>query len=281
VFQLAAPEPLAQPEPEPEPELKPLAAVPTSLETYAEVEEEPQEEADGDLFPGLRSRDSRQRYFAALAAEGIFELEAPTVPGVPPQREPMAAAPSIPETPFVPETSEPAPVPPAPAVTPLAERAVAPPPFLAWADAAPFAELTEPPLAEPPLEPAPVLEAEPVFEEPFPLPAPVPSPAPAVERTPEPVATATLGELYLRQGHPHEAERIFREVVEREPANAAARAGLEHARQQASEPRPLDAADLLAGFDPGRASGGPNARKIFLLNSYLERLRRGRRRDVS
>lgn len=319
VFQLAAPAPTA----ETEPELQPLAVVPTSQETYAEVEEEPEEDADGDLFPGLRSRASRQRYFAAFAAEGIFELEAPTVPGAPPQRQPVAAAPPPAQEPLEPELP---PIPPAPAVTPLAERAAAPPTFLAWADAAPFAELTEPPLAEPPLEPAPVLAAEPVFApapvfapepvfeepvleavpepvfdldstaemaemevvpepifepEPLPPPAPVISPVPVIERAAEPVATVTLGDLYLRQGHPHEAERIFREVVEREPANSAARAGLEHARQQAREPRPLDAAELLAGFEPGRAPGSPNARKIFLLNSYLERLRRGRRRDVS
>jgi tetratricopeptide (TPR) repeat protein len=39
-------------------------------------------------------------------------------------------------------------------------------------------------------------------------------------------ATVTLGELYLRQGHQDEAERIFRLVVEREPDNASARAAL-------------------------------------------------------
>ncbi len=39
-------------------------------------------------------------------------------------------------------------------------------------------------------------------------------------------ATVTLGELYLRQGHQDEAERIFRLVVEREPDNAPARAAL-------------------------------------------------------
>ena len=32
-----------------------------------------------------------------------------------------------------------------------------------------------------------------------------------------PAATVTLAELYLRQGHTEEAQRIFGEIVEREP----------------------------------------------------------------
>ena len=51
-------------------------------------------------------------------------------------------------------------------------------------------------------------------------------PEPRRPRPAEPAATATLGELYLRQGHLGEAERIFREVLRREPDNAAAREGL-------------------------------------------------------
>lgn len=39
-------------------------------------------------------------------------------------------------------------------------------------------------------------------------------------------ATATLGEVYLKQGHWAEAEQIFRQVLEREPNNAASLAGL-------------------------------------------------------
>ena len=106
----------------------------------------------------------------------------------------------------------------------------------------------------------------------------------------EPMATATLGQLYLRQGHHAEAERIFHEVLRREPDNPAARAGLEHmAGPAAPEPAgrkapPLDAAQLLAGFQPaaGQAgAAGVAARKVFLLNRYLQRLRRGSARDVS
>ncbi|HVT18609.1 MAG TPA: tetratricopeptide repeat protein [Thermoanaerobaculia bacterium] len=83
-------------------------------------------------------------------------------------------------------------------------------------------------------------------------------------------ATATLGELYLRQGHLAEAERIFQEVLRREPGNQAARqalAGIESRR------RPLDAAGLLAELDQRKPDAGPKERKRFLLLSYLQRLR--------
>jgi hypothetical protein len=119
-------------------------------------------------------------------------------------------------------------------------------------------------------EPA-ILEAAPV--EPV---APAPPPAPAAG----PAATVTLGELYLRQDHPGEAKRIFEEVLRREPDNAAAREAL---AQLAAGQRPLAARDLLAGYEPGEEGGEAEAkaRKVFLLNSYLKRLRRGSQRDVS
>jgi hypothetical protein len=136
-------------------------------------------------------------------------------------------------------------------------------------------------------EPAP----EPVFApEPLPEPEPVSEPEPPREVLEAPpagaVATATLGELYFRQGHYAEAERIFREVLEREPGSAAARAGLE--RLAALGPQPetplLDARRLLAGYRPDTkrpADAELRSRKIFLLGRYLERLRLGRPNDVS
>lgn len=62
-------------------------------------------------------------------------------------------------------------------------------------------------------------------------PPPVAEPAPPapVAATPGPVAelaSATLGELYSSQGHPDKAIEVYRQVVEREPANERARARL-------------------------------------------------------
>jgi hypothetical protein len=97
-----------------------------------------------------------------------------------------------------------------------------------------------------------------------------------------PQATATLGELYLRQGHLVEAERIFREVVDREPDNAAARDALAQIQRRRAAGRPLDASQLLAGFTAAsEPNGPPRSRKAYLLQSYLTRLRLGRRPHVS
>ena len=159
-----------------------------------------------------------------------------------------------------------------------------------WSPSAPTVEMELLPSIEPVEEPArmpqpygePILAAPapptpPAPEEPPPLPEPAPvQPPPA----PEPVATATLGELYLRQGHYQEAARIFHEVLQREPGNPAALAGLERlASTPPPEPQeapPLDAEQLLAGYRPEPQEAGPagmRRRKIFLLNRYLERLR--------
>jgi thioredoxin-like negative regulator of GroEL len=151
-------------------------------------------------------------------------------------------------------------------------------------------------------EPAPAPEkaasAVPAAEEPVPVaitapaaePAAVEPPAPAVE-SPAPVATAaagataavvaaagtsatvTLAELYLRQGHTEEAERIFGEILQREPGNAAAREGLTRLTGGRQPPRQerLDARQLLAGLNDPQAS--PTARRAHLLQSYLARLR--------
>lgn len=92
---------------------------------------------------------------------------------------------------------------------------------------------------------------------------PASGPAPVAE----PVS-ATLGDLYLRQGHVEEAGEIFRRVLAREPENAVARQGL--AALAGVEARELTAAELLAGAPAGE---GPRARRMRLLRRYLERLR--------
>ena len=45
-----------------------------------------------------------------------------------------------------------------------------------------------------------------------------------------PLATPTLGELYLAQGHRREAAEIFQRVLEADPKNQRAREGLERIR---------------------------------------------------
>ena len=107
--------------------------------------------------------------------------------------------------------------------------------------------------------------------------------AEVAEPAAEPAATATLGEIYLRQGHLGEAKRIFDEVLRREPDNPAAHEGLLRLASRRQERRPLEGRDLLAGYEPGDEDGAveAKARKAFLLNSYLTRLRRGGQRDVS
>jgi tetratricopeptide (TPR) repeat protein len=243
------PEPPSPPAPE-------IAAAPVAASVAVLEEPEPEHV----LFPGMASRDSRRRYLAGLASEGLFHLD------------------------LTPETLEPEPV------------------------EVPAVEL-EPPRAEAVAVAAPVFAAPVVAEpEPEPEPAATPEPGPAAA-APEPIATATLGDLYLRQGYPAEAERIFREVLRREPESAAALEGIAKLSPPAvpeaaeaagiseagasSEAPPVEArdalagdllaGDLLAGYQPAGRSGPAEgrARKAFLLSRYLERIRRGGRRDVS
>ncbi len=278
----------------------PAAAAPAiapAAVAVAEWEEEP--EPEDVIFPGLASRESRSRYLRALAAEGLFAFdltaEAAALPAPPPpspapavfepepEPEPLLAfheeravaveevAPALEEPPAAAE--------PEAVVTGFSwevveEPAPAAAPEPAWAAPAeePVFEIEEqtPWAAEPePVVPAPAAPETPVLEAP-------PSPVQA----PSPVATVTLGELYLRQDHPGEAKRIFEEVLRREPDNAVAREAL---AQLAARQRPLAARDLLAGYEPGEEGGEAEAkaRKRFLLNSYLQRLRRGSQSHVS
>ena len=278
-----------------------LGEPPPSPPPPAPVFAEEETDGDADLFPGLTSRATRERYLSSFESEGIFELGVtPIAPSeVPLPADPPGASPLVPPVAMPTE-------PPLPAESVLAVTAFEPPgisePEPAVEDASWLEEI--PPVQEA----APVPEPEPVvFEDLAPLPPPVLTPEepaadlwaddditplpelpePEIEEPePEPVSSVTLGELYLRQGHAEEAEQIFREVLEREPGNGAALAGLdrveesrrtEPVRAEAPPPRHLDAGALLAGF---HGQGGMTARKVFLLNRYLDRIRGSRlRRD--
>ena len=241
----------------------PAAAAPVIAAAPAAPEEEP--EPAGVLFPGLASRERRSRYLSSLVSEGLFfpDLTPPPAPAPPP----LAAAPPPVEVAWEAIEEEV----PAPPVSEPAWEAPEPLETAEWG--APEAELPVfPEIAPPAFEEAPVFEIEertPWSVEPEPI-------APA-----QPAATLTLAELYLRQGHRGEAERIYREVLRREPDNAAAREGL--AALPPAAHRSLEARDLLAGYEPGEEGGDAEvtARKVYVLNSYLQRLREGGHRDVS
>jgi hypothetical protein len=90
------------------------------------------------------------------------------------------------------------------------------------------------------------------------------------EGRPSPEATVTLGRLYLDQGHRLEAETVFRTVLEAQPGNAEALAGL---REATGGHRELRAGDLV-DQDVLDASTSLE-RKRLVLESYRHRLRAG------
>ena len=82
-------------------------------------------------------------------------------------------------------------------------------------------------------------------------------------------ATATLGRLYLRQGHYREAHEIFAQVLEARPDHPVAKRALR--RIELRSDWPLGAADLLPEAE---AEHGPEARAKRLLEQYRERVLR-------
>ncbi len=89
-------------------------------------------------------------------------------------------------------------------------------------------------------------------------------------------ATATLGELYLKQGHRQEAKEIFRRVLEQDPGN---RTALESLARLEGRSKPLSAADLLAvRTASGRIPEGLTAKKVLVLGNYSKHLRAAARR---
>jgi tetratricopeptide (TPR) repeat protein len=127
-------------------------------------------------------------------------------------------------------------------------------------------EVTEAAAVETPAEEAPA--EEPVAEAPAAQAPAAEAPAPAApprELDRGAAATATLGALYLAQGHLEDARETFEQVLGRDPEDVEARAGLEEvARRQAA----TVALPLPVAADPGR-----NRAKIEALERYLGRIR--------
>lgn len=115
--------------------------------------------------------------------------------------------------------------------------------------------------------------------------APKPSP-PAAEPLPEtgdvdevPGATVTLANLYMQQGHLQDAKAAFDEVLEREPENSEAMAGLEEVRRLHSESL-VDSPEIAEPPPNEEELGGDlGARKIQALNDYLQRIRAAEKRQ--
>lgn len=110
------------------------------------------------------------------------------------------------------------------------------------------------------------------------MPAAPPSRAESAPRA----ASATLGELYLSQGHLNEAEESFLSVLEARPGDSAAMAGLESVRlQRGDESGAFSEGEVVAAEESNVIVGGLTARKAALLRDFLARIRRGAQRHVS
>jgi hypothetical protein len=91
---------------------------------------------------------------------------------------------------------------------------------------------------------------------------------------PPAASTPTLAQLYLEQGHAEEAAEIFEQVLEREPGNPVARAGLERVERERVR---VTARSLLSGFDSG---GGLSAKQAHVLRRWAALLREAHSRDA-
>ncbi len=266
-LQPALPEELTQPPAIAEPIAQPLEAPVAAASSQGDA-----------IFVGLDGPAVVSRYLRGLAAEGIFPLAFP-LPKALPRRAVEASAAILPAEPAVdlrdaPTLEQPAfappalplPVEPPPAVEPealtaievepLSPEPVPVEPLAGGLELEPFDADVERAISDlvpvpPPVTVAPAQPSVEELAETPPAAAPMPVTAAAQE-------TATLGDLYLRQGHTQEAERIFGAVLERDPANDLARRGLGQAQEALRQ-----------------APGGLSGRRARALRDFLGRLRRG------
>ncbi len=201
----------------------------------------------------------------------------PAAPAAPAAASPATTAASPPPQPLTTASpGAPAPSPETPAAARWWERPTeaAATPVPAPAAAAPAPAAVAPTPAEAPLPPTPPAQRSPLAEtagvelQPSGDLGALASP----ELRPSDPGTATLGELYLRQGYVREAEEIFKQVLARDAENEAALAGLEAIGRRRTQK--LTAAEIVAG-DEDTEVRGLTARKIQLLTRYLGKLRRG------
>jgi tetratricopeptide (TPR) repeat protein len=198
----------------------------------------------GTVFGGLGTPADRRRYVAALIQGGVFGVvgQESTVAEVV-EPEPAAAFEERTPTPSAPEE--------------FSWDSVAVEPV-----AAPNSPLDAAPPLEEAVEAAPAAEEREVIEVTADADAALEAPAPPPAEEIQP--TATLGELYLSQGHRQEAQTIFERVLEAQPDHPGAREGLETALRQAAP----------------AVRQGVTARKVAMLQDFLKRVRGGSEHHV-
>jgi hypothetical protein len=141
-----------------------------------------------------------------------------------------------------------------------------------------------PPVAEAPVEAEVEALVEPMVEpEPEAFVAPDIPPPPAAEMQ-APLVSTTLAELYFNQGFTEKAIEVYRQLLEREPVNARARARLielealdRHLRAEerpAAAPPPARPAEA-APTDPRSLRRQAIERTITRLEGFLAALRKG------
>ena len=131
------------------------------------------------------------------------------------------------------------------------------------------------------ITPEPVAAAEPVAaQEPPAIAAPLPIIYPPAESQaaevdeivsggePEPILTETMAELYLRQGHRHEALRVYRQLAERTPGDVHLRERVAELTASVAEGSAARRAAVAFG---AAATGGQSVATLFreLLGSLL------------
>jgi tetratricopeptide (TPR) repeat protein len=176
--------------------------------------------------PSEPSFDLEAPFEAARASAAVPSPEPPPPPppAAPPPETPRAveAAPAPPlalDLPFTPATEVSfdleAPFEPASAAPPAPE----PSPGRRLVDQAEPEALRVTPPAPLPLEPPPPAREPVLIPEPEPPPAPPPAEAPGL-------SSSTLAELYFKQGFTDQAVEVYKELLQREPANERVRARL-------------------------------------------------------
>lgn len=141
----------------------------------------------------------------------------------------------------------------------------------------PFAAAPERPSLQqqPKLEPAPPVATDQVVEQ---VSVPAPEVAVEPEQKPQPVATATIAELYISQGFIEKGLDIYRELINDDPGNAVYRNRLAELTGGAEADSPGAPAEeiLASSVSPIEAGGADPDKTVETLQGWLGNIRRSR-----